>query len=170
MKEKKTYNVLFLCTGNSARSILGEAILNRQGGGHFKAYSAGSKPTRKVNPFAVNLLQNLGYPTAGLTSKSWNTFATADAPEIDFIFTVCDSAEKEACPIWPGHPMTAHWGIADPASVEGSDEEKRAAFTKAYDALSHRIGLFLELPLANTEQAALRRRLNEIGQTRTLNR
>jgi protein-tyrosine-phosphatase len=163
MNKNKTYNVLFLCTGNSARSILGEAILNRTGKGRFKAFSAGSKPTGKVNEFALELLRSNGYSTVGMASKSWQTFADWNAPRIDFVFTVCDSAGKEVCPVWPGHPMTAHWGIADPAAVEGTDREKRAAFALAYEALSHRIGLFLGLPLAAIEKAALRRQLNEIG-------
>ena len=165
MQEHKAYSVLFLCTGNSARSILAEAILNRMGEGRFKAHSAGSNPTGKVNRFATELLHNLGHPTGGLASKSWLRFSSEHAPEIDFVFTVCDSAAKETCPIWPGHPMTAHWGIADPAAVEGTDDEKRAAFAQAYQALSQRIGSLLELPLANTTPATLRRRLNEIGQT-----
>jgi protein-tyrosine-phosphatase len=167
MKERKTYSVLFLCTGNSARSILGEAILNRAGDGRFKAYSAGSNPTGKVNPFAVELLQRAGVSTDGLASKSWEVFSGPGAPAIDFVFTVCDSAARKSCPIWPGHPMTAHWGIADPAAVEGTDEEKRAAFAMAYEALSRRIELFLGLPLATMETAALRRQLNEIGQILT---
>jgi len=157
------YNVLFLCTGNSARSILGEAILNRAGKGRFKAFSAGSNPTGKVNELALELLRSHGYSTAGMASKSWETFADSNAPRIDFVFTVCDSAGKEVCPVWPGYPMTAHWGIADPAAVEGTDREKGAAFAIAYEALSHRIGLFLDLPLAAMERNALRRKLNEIG-------
>ena len=165
MEGIRTYNVLFLCTGNSARSILGEAILNRTGGGRFKAYSAGSNPTGTVNRFATELLYSLGYPTNGLTSKSWLQFSGTGAPEIDFVFTVCDSAARETCPIWPRHPTTAHWGIADPAAIEGTDEEKRAAFARAYEALSQRIESFLELPLVDTNQATLRSQLDEIGQT-----
>ncbi len=169
MKEQEIYNVLFLCTGNSARSILAEAILNRRGEGRFRAYSAGSQPAGTVNPFAVTLLKRLGYQTARLASKSWDEFASPGAPQIDFVFTVCDNAGQEVCPIWPGHPMTAHWGIADPAAITGTDEQKHAAFETAYDALNRRIKSFLELPLANADQASLRRRLNEIGEARMQN-
>ena len=161
----KVYAALFLCTGNSARSILGEAILSRLGEGRFRAYSAGSSPTGAVNPFAISLLRERGYPVAGLRSKSWDEFAGPGAPEIDFVFTVCDRAGKETCPIWPGHPMTAHWGVPDPAAVEGADGEKRAAFEKTYAALRARIGLFLNLKLDTDDKAALRRLLNEIGRS-----
>lgn len=161
----KVYTALFLCTGNSARSILGEAILNRFGEGRFRAYSAGSNPTGAVNPFAISLLRERGYRVDWLRSKSWAEFAGPGAPEIDFVFTVCDSAGKETCPIWPGHPMTAHWGVPDPAAVEGADDEKRAAFETAYDALRARIGLFLNLKLDTDDKSALRRLLNEIGQS-----
>jgi arsenate reductase len=156
-------NVLFLCTGNSARSILAEAILNRLGAGQFVAYSAGSQPTGKVNPHAIRLLQKLGYPTAGLRSKAWDEFAGADSPEMHFVFTVCDSAAGESCPIWPGHPMTAHWGIADPAAVLGKDEEKLAAFEEAYRRLRERIERFLKLPLASMDKEVLRSELADIG-------
>jgi protein-tyrosine-phosphatase len=139
-------SVLFLCTGNSARSILAEAYLNHAGRGRFRAYSAGSHPGGKVNPFALELLRERGLPTSGVRSKSWDEFAGAGAPRIDFIFTVCDSAAAETCPIWPGHPVTAHWGVPDPAAVEGSDDEKRRAFREAFTALSRRIDLFLALP------------------------
>jgi len=165
MSNDKRYNVLFLCTGNSARSILGEAILNRNGESRFHAYSAGSNPAGTVNPFAIRILEERGYPVDGFRSKSWEEFAGADAPEIDFVFTVCDSAGKETCPIWPGHPMTAHWGIPDPAAIEGTDDEKRAAFEKAYEALRARIDMFLNLKLDRHDKAALRRQLNEIGQS-----
>ncbi|RME98769.1 MAG: arsenate reductase ArsC [Alphaproteobacteria bacterium] len=163
MSEDKTYSALFLCTGNSARSILGEAILNRLGAGRFKAYSAGSNPAGAVNPFAIALLEERGYPVDGLRSKSWEEFAGPDAPDIDFVFTVCDSAGEETCPVWPGHPVTAHWGIPDPAAVGGTDDEKRAAFETAYDALRARIDMFLNLKLDTDDTAALRRQLGEIG-------
>jgi protein-tyrosine-phosphatase len=138
-------SVLFLCTGNSARSILAEAYLNHAGRGRFRAYSAGSHPGGKVNPFALELLRERGLPTSAARSKSWDEFAGAGAPRMDFIFTVCDSAAAEVCPIWPGHPVTAHWGVPDPAAVEGSDEEKRRAFREAFAALSRRVDLFLGL-------------------------
>ncbi|HEY9235015.1 MULTISPECIES: arsenate reductase ArsC [Phenylobacterium] len=162
---KKTYTVLFLCTGNSARSILAEAILNKQGGGRFKAYSAGSMPTGRVNPHAVPLVQALGFEPADFRSKSWDEFATPDAPELDFIFTVCDNAAGEVCPIWPGKPMTAHWGIPDPAAVEGTDAEKAAAFAEATRQLGNRIRLFLALPLASIDAMSLQTRLADIGRT-----
>jgi arsenate reductase len=138
-------NVLFLCTGNSARSVLAEAILNASGGARFRAFSAGSHPAGRVNPFALELLAKNGIGTAGLRSKSWDEFARPDAPKMDFIFTVCDSAAAEACPIWPGHPVTAHWGVPDPAAVQGSDEERRRAFAEAFALLSERIRRFIEL-------------------------
>ncbi|QFT76815.1 arsenate reductase ArsC [Erythrobacter sp. THAF29] len=154
-------NVLFLCTGNSARSILGEAILNHDGGGRFKAYSAGSNPTGTVNPWAIHTLEILGYPAEGYRSKSWSDFA--DGPEFDLIFTVCDSAAAESCPVWPGRPISAHWGIPDPAAVEGSDEEKAAAFLEAFRMLKRRIDLMLALPVAELEQSALHEQLQIIG-------
>lgn len=154
-------NVLFLCTGNSARSILGEAILNHDGEGRFKAYSAGSNPTGKVNPWAIHTLKTLGYPAEGYRSKSWSEFS--DGPEFDLIFTVCDSAAAETCPVWPGRPTSAHWGIPDPASVEGSDAEKAAAFLDAFRMLKRRIDLMLALPIASLEQIVLRERLQAIG-------
>jgi arsenate reductase len=140
----KSYNVLFLCTGNSARSILAEAYLNTAGRGQFRAYSAGSHPAGKVNPFAVELLKNHRIDMAGLRSKSWDEFAKPDAPKLDFVFTVCDNAAGETCPLWPGRPITAHWGVADPAAVQGSDEVKRQAFLKAFTELSRRIDLLVE--------------------------
>ncbi|MGE3532525.1 MAG: arsenate reductase ArsC, partial [Steroidobacteraceae bacterium] len=143
----RQYNVLFLCTGNSARSILAEAVLNQRGHGQFHAFSAGSHPAGQVNPFALELLTNIGLPTHHLRSKSWDEFARPGAPELDFIFTVCDNAAGEVCPVWPGRPMTAHWGIPDPAAVQGSDMEKRAAFMNAFHTLERRISLFLSLPL-----------------------
>jgi arsenate reductase len=156
-------NVLFLCTGNSARSIMAEALLNAMGRGRFKAYSAGSRPTGRVNPFALELLQQNGLPVAGLRSKSWDEFARPGAPEMDFVFTVCDSAAGEACPIWPGQPVSAHWGMEDPAAVAGDDEKRRTAFRRAYELLQRRIGLLLRLPVADLERAALAARLNAIG-------
>ena len=157
----RVYNVLFLCTGNSARSILAEALLNRMGEGRFKAYSAGSFPKGDVHPTALALLTDLGFPTDGLRSKSWDEFAEPGAPQLDFIFTVCDDAAGEVCPIWPGHPMTAHWGIEDPAKVEGP--EQRAAFERALHYLSNRISLFLALPFESIEKMALKERLSAIG-------
>lgn len=156
-------NVLFLCTGNSARSILAEVHLNSAGKGRFKAYSAGSHPAGKVNPFALELLRKNRLPTEGLRSKNWDEFAAADAPALDFVFTVCDNAAGEVCPIWPGQPITAHWGVADPAVVEGSDEEKRRAFLRAYAELSTRINLFLNLPFEKLDRLALQKKLREIG-------
>ena len=159
----KTYNVLFLCTGNSARSILAEAILNRAGAGRFRAFSAGSFPKGQVHPAALGLLDELGYPIADFRSKSWDEFATAGAPELDFVFTVCDNAAGETCPVWPGQPMTAHWGIEDPAAAE--DDGQRQAFRNAFYALQRRIGLFLALPLDSIDELSLRTQLREIGRT-----
>jgi protein-tyrosine-phosphatase len=160
----RPYNVLFLCTGNSARSILSEALLNQRGGDQFRAYSAGSHPNGRVNPFALDLLKANRFPVEGLRSKSWDEFARPDAPELDFIFTVCDNAAGEVCPIWPGQPMTAHWGIPDPAAVEGSDADKRAAFMDAFRILERRISLFLSLPLRSLDRLSLHHRLADIGQ------
>jgi len=157
-------NVLFLCTGNSARSILAEAYLNSAGEGRFKGYSAGSQPAGKVNPLAVGLLQRRGLDTAGLRSKNWDEFAQGRAPQMDFVLTVCDHAAGETCPIWPGKPITAHWGVADPAAVQGSDETKRKAFERAFAELSCRIDLMLALPLDKLDRATLVQRLREIGQ------
>jgi arsenate reductase len=159
-------NVLFLCTGNSARSILAEAYFNSIGKGRFRAYSAGSHPAGKVNPFALELLAKNSVATDGLRSKSWDEFARPGAPELHFIFTVCDNAAGEVCPVWPGHPVTAHWGIADPAAVQGSDDEKRKAFLDAFTRLSTRIKLFVNLPLEKLEARALKNRLDEIGRTK----
>ena len=161
------FNVLFLCTGNSARSILAEAYLNMAGKGRFAAYSAGSHPAGKVNPFALELLAKNRIGTAGLRSKNWDEFARPGAPAMDFVFTVCDQAAGEMCPVWPGRPMTAHWGVDDPARAEGTDEEKRKAFLKAFAGLSTRINLFLNLPLDKIDRLALGRKLGEIGKTRT---
>ena len=157
------YNVLFLCTGNSARSIMAEAILNRKGSGRFHAYSAGSHPSGKVRPEAITQLALAGIATEGLRSKSWDEFAAPDAPPIHFIFTVCDNAANEVCPIWPGHPMTAHWGIPDPAAVRGTPEEIARAFGDAFSILDRRIGLLLALPRATLEGLAAQRELDSIG-------
>lgn len=162
MTEKK-YNVLVLCTGNSARSILGEVLFNVLGKGKFIAHSAGSKPVGRVNPFALELLQETGLNIEGLRSKSWEEFAAPGAPDIDFIFTVCDNAAGETCPIWPGKPATAHWGIPDPAHVEGDDDAKRAAFKTAYTQLSRRIQLFQSLPIEQLDKLTLKEKLAEIG-------
>ncbi len=163
---ERVFNVLFLCTGNSARSILAEAILGREGNGRFSAYSAGSQPKGEVNQFAIELLQKQGFDVSGLRSKSWDEFAAPGAPHLDFVFTVCDNAAGEACPIWPGQPMTAHWGIEDPAAVEGSDEEKRSAFSTAFKLLHHRISLFTSLPFGKLDAMAIKRELDEIGRLR----
>jgi len=157
------FNVLFLCTGNSARSILAEATLNSAGGGRFKAYSAGSKPGGRVNPFALELLASSSVDVAGLRSKSWDEFARPGAPAMDFVFTVCDRAAAEPCPFWPGQPMTAHWGVPDPAAVEGSDDAKRRAFRNALSVLSARINLLINLPVEKLERLALQKKLEEIG-------
>ena len=176
----RAYNVLFLCTGNSARSILAEAFLNEEGKGRFRAFSAGSFPKGAVNPFALALLGQLGYPTDGLRSKSWDEFAASgalrapneqlgatrpDAPQMDFVFTVCDQAAGEVCPIWPGRPVSAHWGIPDPAAVEGTDAEKMQAFREALRMLSNRIRVFIELPFDKLERIKLKARLDDIGRT-----
>jgi arsenate reductase (thioredoxin) len=157
------YNVLFLCTGNSARSIMAEAILNKLGAGKFRAYSAGSQPRGQVHPETIRLLQGLGYDTSGFRSKSWNEFAKPDAPPLDFAFTVCDNAAGESCPVWPGRPMTAHWGIPDPAEAEGNPAEITLAFKDAYRMLHQRIGIFAALPLRSLDQLSLRAKLKEIG-------
>jgi len=159
----RRYKVLFLCTGNSARSIMAESILRKEGGGRFEAFSAGSEPKPGVNPRAIEALERLGYPTDGLRSKSWDEFADADTPGMDFVITVCDNAAGESCPVWPGQPMTAHWGIEDPAAVEGTESHKRAAFQRALRFLNRRISLFLSLPLASLDRIALESRLAAIG-------
>lgn len=158
------YNVLFLCTGNSARSIMAEAILNHRGKGKFQAYSAGSHPTGQPRPEALRQIEAAGMPTAGLRSKSWDEFAAPGASKLDFVFTVCDNAANEVCPIWPGQPMTAHWGIPDPAAVKGSPEEIARAFHDAFVILDRRIGLFLCLPFASLDKLALKREIGNIGQ------
>jgi len=161
----KPLNVLFLCTGNSARSVLAEACLNNAGRGKFRAYSAGSHPQGKVNPFALELLAKNQMDVEGLRSKSWDEFAKPDAPKLDFVFTVCGNAAGEVCPIWPGQPVTAHWGVEDPAAVMGSDEEKRRAFLKAFTVLSARINLLLALPFEKLSRQTLKTRLDEIGKS-----
>ena len=158
------YSVLFLCTGNSVRSIIAEAILNKTGKGAFRAYSAGSQPKGQVNPHALQLLESLGYETTGLRSKSWDEFAKAGGPKFDFVFTVCDNAAAEACPVWPGQPITAHWGIADPAEATGTPAEVSLAFKEAYRLLSQRIGIFTSLPLRSLDQLSLKNKLREIGE------
>ena len=157
------FNVLFLCTGNSARSILAESILRKDGARRFRAFSAGSTPKGAVHPVALRVLERMDYPTDGMRSKSWMEFAAPDAPTMDFVFTVCDNAAGEACPIWPGQPMTAHWGIEDPAAVEGTELEKEAAFTAAFRYMKNRIGVFISLPLNKIDKLSLGTRLREIG-------
>jgi arsenate reductase (thioredoxin) len=157
------YNVLFLCTGNSARSIIAECILYREGKGRFRAFSAGSHPKGQVHPFAIDLLKKLNHPTAGLRSKDWEEFAAPGAPVMDFVFTVCDNAANEVCPVWPGQPMTAHWGLPDPATVEGTEAERHLAFADAYRMLLNRISVFTSLPMKSLDRLALQKRLDEIG-------
>jgi arsenate reductase len=164
--DQPSLNVLFLCTGNSARSIIAEVLLNAVGAGKFKAFSAGSYPRGQVNPFAIELLQKNRLPTAGLRSKSWDEFAAPGAPKLDFVFTVCDQAAGEMCPVWPGQPMTAHWGIEDPAAVEGSDEDKRKAFFKTYNQLHRRLSILVSLPLDKLDRLTLKQRLQDIGKLR----
>ena len=157
------YNVLFLCTGNSARSILAEAILQREGLGRFNAFSAGSQPKGKVHPYALDLLKQLNHSTKDLRSKGWDEFAVAGAPKLNFVFTVCDNAAAEVCPIWPGQPMTAHWGLPDPAVVEGTEAEKRLAFADAYRMLKNRISIFVNLPMSSLDRLSLQKKLSDIG-------
>lgn len=163
---ERPYNVLFLCTGNSARSILGESIVNRLGSGRFLGYSAGSHPKGSVHPLALEVLKRHGYPTEGLRSKDWSEFASTDALRMDFVFTVCDRAAAETCPIWPGQPMTAHWGVPDPAAVEGDEVARMLAFRQAFRELEHRIEIFLSLPIASLDRLKLQQRLDAIGQSR----
>lgn len=163
MSEREPYRVLFLCTGNSARSILAEAILSRLGAGRFEAYSAGSQPKGEVNPHAIALLKSLNYGTGGFRSKSWDEFAGLGAPRVDFVFTVCDNAAAEVCPVWPGQPMTAHWGVPDPAAAEGSDAVIAQAFADAYRMLFNRISVFCALPVASLDRMSLQRRIDDIG-------
>jgi protein-tyrosine-phosphatase len=161
----RRYNVLFLCTGNSARSILAEAVLNQLGAGKFKAFSAGSFPKGEVHPYALDLLRKHSFPTQGLRSKSWDELAVPGAQPLDFVFTVCDNAAGEACPIWPGQPMTAHWGLPDPAAAEGTEAERRLAFADTLRMLRNRIGIFVSLPIASLDKLSLQSRLSEIGRT-----
>jgi protein-tyrosine-phosphatase len=165
LKEEKPYNVMFLCTGNSARSILAEAALNRLGRGRFRAFSAGSQPKGKIHPYALDLLRNQNFPVAEMRSKSWDEFTGPDAPELDFVFTLCDSAAAESCPVWPGQPMTAHWGMPDPAAAEGSEAVKRAAFADTMRMLANRIGIFVSLPMRSLDRLSLQRRIEDIGKT-----
>jgi arsenate reductase len=165
---EKTYNVLFLCTGNSARSILAEVLLEHWGKGRFNGYSAGSFPKGAVHPLALELLEKARLSTSGLRSKSWNEFARADAPVMDFVFTVCDQAAGEVCPVWPGNPVTAHWGVPDPAATEGAEAERRRAFRDAYVALENRIKLFVALPIEKLDRMAIKRNVDEIGRLRTV--
>ena len=160
---RRIYSVLFLCTGNSARSIIAECVLNRLGRGRFRAYSAGSFPKGEVHPYALELLRRKGFPTGELRSKSWNEFAAAGAPRLDFAFTVCDNARGEVCPVWPGQPMTAHWGMSDPAAVEGNEAERRLAFAETLRMLNNRVGAFVSLPLGSLDKLSLQKRIDEIG-------
>jgi len=161
-------NVLFLCTGNSARSIIAEAIMNREGQGRFEAFSAGSHPKVRVHPYTIDLLKNLNYPTESMRSKSWDEFAAPGAPKLDFVFTVCDDAANESCPIWPGQPMSAHWGVPDPAAVDGPEAVKRVAFADTCRMMTQRISIFTSLPLASLDRLSLQKRLDEIGQRREM--
>jgi arsenate reductase (thioredoxin) len=167
MNGKRPLNVLFLCTANSARSIMAEAIINRVGMGKFKGYSAGSMPSGKVHPMAVQLLSKLNYDTSNTRSKSWEEFAGPDAPDLDFVFTVCDNAANEVCPIWPGQPMTAHWGVPDPVATEGDEVKRALAFADTYPMLHNRISIFTSLPLTSFDTLSLQRRLDDIGNTKT---
>lgn len=161
----KIYNVLFLCTGNSARSIIAEALLNRAGKGLFRAYSAGSQPKGEVHPYTLDLLRSLNYDVSDARSKSWVEFSADGAPQMDFVFTVCDSAAAESCPIWPGHPITAHWGVPDPAAAEGSESEKRLAFAEAHRMLGNRVNAFVSLPLASLDRLTTEGRVRDIGRS-----
>ena len=164
-ENQKIYNVLFLCTGNSARSVMAEAILERLGRGRFKAYSAGSHPTGRVNPYALDLLKSFNHPTGELSSKSWDVFATPEAPHMDFVFTVCDNAAGEVCPVWPGQPMSAHWPFQDPAAFDGPEAEKRQVFADVYGQIHNHIAIFVSLPIASLDKLSLQKRLREMGST-----
>ena len=166
VKRPNPFNVLFLCTGNSARSILAEAILNRDGKGRFRAFSAGSQPKAEVNPYAMTLLRKSGYDTSAMRSKSWSEFAQPGAPKLDFVFTVCDDAANEVCPIWPGQPMTAHWGLPDPAKAQGTEAERNLAFADTMRMLTQRIGIFVSLPLDKLSTLSLQKELDAIGRSR----
>lgn len=159
----RVFNVLFLCTHNSARSVIAESILNRSGKGKFRAFSAGSHPRGQIHPYAIDLLRNLNFDVSGLRSKSWGEFASSDAPRTDFVFTVCDDAAKEVCPVWPGQPMTAHWGVPDPSTAEGKEAEKRVAFVSTFRMLQRRIDVFTSLPLASLARLALQKKIDDIG-------
>lgn len=159
------FNVLFLCTGNSARSIMAEVILNREGAGKFSGFSAGSHPKGKIDPYAIALIEKLNHPTNGLRSKDWDEFAKAESPQLHFVFTLCDDAANEVCPIWPGQPMTAHWGMPDPAAVEGTEAERRLAFADSYRMLRNRISAFVNLPVASLDRLSLQKRLVDIGKS-----
>ena len=159
----RIYNVLFLCTGNSARSIIAERVLAREGAGRFRAFSAGSQPKGEVHPYALDILRLRNYPTSELRSKSWDEFARSDAPRMDFVFTVCDNAADEVCPVWPGQPMTAHWGVPDPAAVEGTEAVKRAAFAETMKLMTNRISVFVNLPLESLDRLTLQKRVRDIG-------
>lgn len=163
MANDRIYNVLFLCTGNSARSIIAEAALNRLGQGRFRAFSAGSHPKGEVHPFTIQLLKSLNYDTSFARSKNWDEFAAPDAPQMDFVFTVCDDAAGEACPVWPGQPMTAHWGVPDPAAAQGIEAERHLAFDEAYRMLSNRLSIFVNLPMASIDKLTLQQHLKDIG-------
>jgi len=164
--DRNPFNVLFLCSGNSARSIMAEAILNRDGRGKFRAFSAGSHPKGHIHPYAVDLLRKLNYNISGFRSKSWTEFARPEAPKLDFVFTVCDDAAKEVCPVWPGQPMTAHWGIPDPAAATGNEAEIRLAFADAFRMLNNRISIFVSLPIRSLDKLALQKQLDSIGKTK----
>ena len=163
----RIYDVLFLCTGNSARSLIAESVLNTEGKGRFRAWSAGSRPKAEPHPYTIDMLRRFGHDVAGLRSKSWDEFARPDAPVMDFVFTVCDDAAAEECPYWPGQPMSAHWGMPDPAAVTGTEAERRLAFADAFRVLSRRISLLVNLPLASVDRLAIRRELETIGRLRT---
>jgi len=163
---QREFNVLFLCTGNSARSIIAEAILSREGMGRFKSFSAGSQPAGEVNPYAIDLLKSLNFDTSQYRSKNWDEFAKAGSPKMDFVFTVCDNAASEVCPVWPGQPMTAHWGVPDPAAVTGSDAEISFAFADTYRMLNSRISIFVNLPLASIDKLSIQRELEKIGKNK----
>jgi arsenate reductase len=166
MADMKPLNVLFLCTHNSARSIIAEAVMNRLGMGKFKGYSAGSQPSGRVHPYAMDLLQKLNYDTSALRSKNWEEFAAPGAPQLDFVFTVCDNAANEVCPYWPGQPMSAHWGLPDPSAYEGSETERRVAFADTHRMLYQRISIFTNLPLASLDKMSLQKQLDEIGRSK----
>jgi arsenate reductase len=168
--ERTPLNVLFLCTGNSARSVMAEVLLNREGRGHFRAFSAGSHPKGQIHPYALDLLDRMNFDVSGLRSKSWSEFSGPDAPKLDFVFTVCDDAAAEACPYWPGQPMTAHWGVFDPAAARGNEAEIRLAFADAFRMLSNRISIFVSLPIRSLDQLSLRRQLDAIGKTKDAGR